>query len=221
MLPEGYVENYEQIAKDFNQTISTETMEISGLINYSFRLMGFVIGTSILDVGCGSAYALRSLWSWKCVGLDISHFQCESAFRSPQKINTVQADAQQMPFQDKNFQAVICTDLFEHVPDEKKLADEIHRVLCDNGILFFACPLGQDLSYYDSSDYDKKYKYVHLRSVSRELLNNRFSKFRRLSEVVLRSHMAIQPSPYPIVFQVYVKRSIENAYRHRPGLCNF
>lgn len=209
MLPEGYVENYEQIAKDYGVGVSTETVEISSRIRKVLAIGGFLhytTGAKVLDVGCGWGYTVGKLHISLRVGLDISHTQCKYASHLFKSANFLQADAQEIPFKDNSFHAVICTDVFEHVPDEKLLVDEIHRILCDNGILFFACPFYQDLSYYDSPEYEKNYRYVHLRSVSRKLLEKRFSKFHLLHETMITSHMAEQKSPYPIIFQVYIKK---------------
>jgi len=203
MLPEGYIENYEQIAVTFGRSFSIETFEIANLIDLFWGHSNFRPDTKVVDIGCGNGHILAGIRSFKTTGLDISYNQCKHVLGY--KISSVQADAQATPFKNDSFDVAICTDLFEHVPDEKKLIDEIDRVLRYDGILFFACPLGQDLSYYDSPEYEKKYRYIHLRSVSRELLTKRFSNFKLLNETMITSHMAKQKSPYPIVFRVYTK----------------
>ena len=206
MLPEGYIENYEQIAKDYKGIVSTETMQISSLIDASLCEMNVPFGHKVIDVGCGSGYTAGYLFSNNKFCVDASYNQCKfaSVFRSIKGV--IQADAQSLPIKNESFDVAICTDLFEHVPDEKKLVGEISRILRRGGILFFACPFEQDLRYYDSPEYEKKYRYVHLRSVSGELLERRFSKFHLLHETMITSHMAEQKSPYPIIFQVYTKR---------------
>ena len=210
MLPEGYIENYEQIAKDYKDTMSQETLSVAQLITFYLGHLPLSItpkNKKLIDIGCGSGFILyrvnKTLNGFKA-GIDISKNQCGYA-RSWYKLNAIQADAQILPIKDESFFFAVCTDVFEHVPDEKLLVDEIYRILQKDGILFFACPLEQDLSYYDSPEYERKYKYVHLRSVSRELLSDRFSKFKLLTETIITSHMANQKSPYPIIFQVYRK----------------
>ena len=206
MLPEGYVENYEQIAKDYAGVVSQETLEIAELIRYGLIMSSRMSDMRIIDVGCGSGHVLARQFSYNRhkLGIDISHGQCKDTARY--RIGTAQADAQCLPVKDKSFDVAICTDLFEHVPDENLLVDELYRVIKDNGTLFFACPYNQDLSFYNSPEYEKKYRYVHLRSVSWLALDKAFLKFHMICELYITSHMAEQKSPYPIIFQVYIKK---------------
>jgi SAM-dependent methyltransferase len=43
-----------------------------------------------------------------------------------------------LPFLDKKFDIVICAHVYEHVPDAKKLLEEIFRVLKPGGVCYFA-----------------------------------------------------------------------------------
>lgn len=212
MLPDGYIENYEQIAEDYKDIIFHEMLSISQLIMFYLKFLPFSIipkEKKVIDIGCGNGFALdqinrKILNNDFKAGIDISYNQCGYA-KTWYKLKTVQADAQLLPIKNESFFFAICIDVFEHVPDEKLLIDEIYRILQKDGILFFACPLEQDLSYYDKPEYERKYRYVHLRSVNRELLEKRFERFKLISEQFVTSHMKIQRSPYPIIFQIYRK----------------
>lgn len=47
-------------------------------------------------------------------------------------------DALNLPFQDNKFDVVICSQVYEHVPDAHKMMDEIFRVLSPGGVCYFA-----------------------------------------------------------------------------------
>ncbi len=48
------------------------------------------------------------------------------------------ADAMKLPFLSDSFDVVICSQVYEHVPDAKKMFDEIWRVLKPGGVCYFA-----------------------------------------------------------------------------------
>jgi ubiquinone/menaquinone biosynthesis C-methylase UbiE len=204
-LPDGYLENYEEIAKDI-PWVSTETEEITALVRYSMNLLG-VRPERLLDVGCGIGYMLK----WAAphhYGIDISHLNCRRT-RQCAEAKTVQTDAQSLPFKSESFDMAICTDIYEHVPRPAHMVGEIERVLRPGGLLFFACPFEQDLSYYESEKYKrfrKRYRFVHLRSVDRAMLADEFGGWDRLAEYWVQKHMEFQDEPYPILFQVYAKK---------------
>jgi len=206
MLPEGYLENYEEIAKDI-PWVSTETEELTTLVRYSMDVLGVHPGERVLDVGCGTGHMLGKVVQHG-YGIDISHLNCRRTGRTTDA-TPIQADAQFIPFKDNSFGVAFCTDLFEHVPNPRRLVEEVHRVLCPGGLLFFSCPFEQDLSYYESErykSYRKRYRYVHLRSVNRELLTIAFIDWTKMAETFVTAHMQFQDEPYPIIFQVYAKR---------------
>lgn len=47
-------------------------------------------------------------------------------------------DSMNIKFPDSSFDVVNCTHIYEHVPDSKRLMDEIYRVLRPGGVCFFA-----------------------------------------------------------------------------------
>jgi SAM-dependent methyltransferase len=50
-------------------------------------------------------------------------------------------DVQRLTYPDASFDAVTSTEVFEHVPDDRRAFDEVHRVLRPGGVLVFTVPL--------------------------------------------------------------------------------
>lgn len=76
----------------------------------------------------------------RVVGLDIDQHAIRFAqrhFRRPNLMFMV-ADAAHMPFPDADADVVLCSHLYEHVPDAKRLMDEIYRILKPGGVCYFA-----------------------------------------------------------------------------------
>lgn len=97
---------------------------------------------SVLDVGCGAiAPYVRHLESLgkRVVGVDFAYPFLEMAKQRGQD-RGVQGDATALPFPDASFDAVICSETLEHIPDDRGAIAEIHRVLRPGGLLFLTVP---------------------------------------------------------------------------------
>lgn len=47
-------------------------------------------------------------------------------------------DAMNLPYEDSSFDVIISSHIYEHVPDAGRMMDEIHRVLKNDGVCYFA-----------------------------------------------------------------------------------
>lgn len=57
----------------------------------------------------------------------------------------VQADARALPFEDAAFDAVVCSHVLEHIPEDVTVAEEIARVLSDEGVALIQVPVDHRL----------------------------------------------------------------------------
>lgn len=76
----------------------------------------------------------------KVVGTDIDREAISFAKKNFQKKNLEfkVEDAMKLSFPDNNFDVVVCTHVYEHVPDQKQLFSEIYRVLKPGGVCYLA-----------------------------------------------------------------------------------
>lgn len=96
-------------------------------------------GQKVLELGSGLGLlggAIR-----KEINGTINYFGIELAYQSSKDsgekgLLETQADVTQLPFADNSFDAIVSTDLLEHVPDAKKAVEEIVRVLKSGGKAF-------------------------------------------------------------------------------------
>lgn len=112
--------------------------------------------TDILSVGCGPAYLETQLQKRHpeihIRGIDISSAMLHHASA---EIPVEQGDAQDLPFPDKSFDAVIFITSLEFITNEKKAIIEAHRVLKPKGI-FLAALLNTKSQYFKDEYTDKK-----------------------------------------------------------------
>lgn len=73
-------------------------------------------------------------------GVDIDEPAIEHAKSQFQKANLSfqVGDALALPFPDNSFEVVICSQVYEHVPNPQKMMTELFRVLVPGGVCFFA-----------------------------------------------------------------------------------
>jgi SAM-dependent methyltransferase len=92
------------------------------------------MGSRVLDLG-GTKVDKRGQF-------DLNQYDLETIYVniSPKKNPDVIADASDLPFEDASFDAVICSELLEHVEDPLLVVREAYRVLKSGGILFVCVP---------------------------------------------------------------------------------
>jgi len=207
---DNYVENYEEISKDNSK--NKPIAESLILSNICEIITTYLDSERVIDIGCGFGNVLYNAHAKEKVAIDISLNQLQSV---DDNIIRIRAYAENIPIVSNYFDTVICSDVYEHVLDTSKLVKEIVRLLKPKGSLLFATPWKQDLSVYDSKEYQrkfKKYKYIHLRSVNDTLIKESFSKdFGIINSTLITANMDYMAlKPYPIKFIHFKKKNKEN-----------
>jgi len=88
--------------------------------------------TKILDVGCGISTVLHFL-NGKRYGIDPLAESYKNLYKYPEDIHIQKAEGEKIPFIDKYFDIVFCSNVIDHVSDPQKVVDNISRVLNKNG----------------------------------------------------------------------------------------
>ena len=95
----------------------------------------------VLEVGCGAGNILERIPKGILYGVDISSIQIERAKkRLGDKATIIKCPGESLPFDDKYFDRILCTEVFEHVFDPLPVLMELHRTLKDNGIVSLSVP---------------------------------------------------------------------------------
>jgi SAM-dependent methyltransferase len=120
-------------------------------INYS--ILNISDGDTVLDVGCGEGrHSIQAYKSAQCTlfSLDLEQKNAiktkfflklldeETHHRSHWL--SLRADAVAMPFPDGYFDKVICSEVLEHILNDRLAIKEFRRILKDNGILAVSVP---------------------------------------------------------------------------------
>lgn len=94
----------------------------------------------VLDVGCGTGAVIALLHEKypqaRYVGLDLTPSMIEAAqAKDLPNAKFVVGDAEDLPFPDAAFDAVLCSNSFHHYPDQRAFVSEAWRVLRPGGRL--------------------------------------------------------------------------------------
>jgi SAM-dependent methyltransferase len=95
-----------------------------------------------LDMGCSLGVITDHLARSArfAVGMDIDSGAIREAGASSANASFIVADVGNAPFADGMFDVIVCSQVYEHVPDLGLLIAEIYRLLRDDGVCFFSGP---------------------------------------------------------------------------------
>lgn len=109
-------------------------LPVLGLVIYASGQLK--TGASVLDVGAGDC-------PYKCILAEFDYRSTDFAsteYHRYQEIDYI-CQADDIPVSDGSFDAIVCTEVLEHVPDPKNVLIEFNRVLKSDGSLFLTAPL--------------------------------------------------------------------------------
>ncbi len=104
----------------------------------------------ILDNGCGAAVISKSLASkgYSVTGFDVSSSLLEKIKPVP-NLTLVHGDSSRLPFYNDEFDCVVCSEVLEHIKDNRPSIKEMSRVLKRSGTAIITVP---NMFCFDSLD---------------------------------------------------------------------
>ncbi len=106
----------------------------------------------MLDVGCGQGRHTAELCRWDCravgVDLDVGELKIAKyvlsykhwAHEATGYGDFLAVDATRLPFRDATFDRIVCTEVLEHIPDDRAAVRELVRVLKPGGLIAVSVP---------------------------------------------------------------------------------
>ncbi|MEM7118470.1 MAG: methyltransferase domain-containing protein [Chloroflexota bacterium] len=134
-----------------NQSLNPRSSE---MLYEAFGAFGLSGDTIILDAGCRDAQhtcRLVERFGVQAIGVDLVDFNVAQAKQViaekglEGQVTAVQANLQDLPLNDRLFDAVWCRDVLSHVPDLRRAVGELGRVLKENGRLLIYQTFATDL----------------------------------------------------------------------------
>lgn len=112
--------------------------------SYVLRKLGFIqTEGNCLDTGSSNGIITNNLSPFfkNVFGIDIDMTAMKLIDKS-QNENTgyAVADAMELPFNKNSFEAIVCSQTYEHVPSSDRLFSEINRIIKPGGLIIFSGP---------------------------------------------------------------------------------
>jgi ubiquinone/menaquinone biosynthesis C-methylase UbiE len=109
---------------------------------HDFAVRYLESGDSVLDIGCGTGVYARVLGQGRACEVFLADLSLKMLLQAQKKLlsNLMQADAEQMPFPNDFFDAIISIAMLEHVVEPDSILDEMLRVIKPGGYVFLAIP---------------------------------------------------------------------------------
>lgn len=133
------------------------------MITIDFTRLDLQPGDRVLDIGCGEGRHTAKVWESPgvfCVGADMCHrdllisqkklrlheelsggsADSDRTLKQSSVWTLMAADITELPFEDQSFDTIICSEVMEHIHDEKRALAELARILRPGGSLALSVP---------------------------------------------------------------------------------
>lgn len=122
----------------------------------------------VLEIGCGISPMLNAGSNVIYTDLSrqaLSHLKSHS--RKGRSAEYAVCEAGALPFRSESVEAVVCSEVIEHIPDDTAALREFSRVLARGGELFLTCPVNPKLYGFDDSFVGHHRRYVPAELIGR------------------------------------------------------
>ncbi|NJB86834.1 SAM-dependent methyltransferase [Lewinella marina] len=152
--PANYVEHYQRDAETFDYFAPPPDPATLHEIERLHQEILHQLPTSarvVLDVGCGNGWVARELLGRKdaVVSFDLALKNATEALRLYPAENhfAVAGDAFDLPFRDNSIDAVISSEVMEHVPEVPPYLANLIRVVKPGGTIVISTPYNETIQY--------------------------------------------------------------------------
>ncbi len=125
----------------------------------------------ILNVGVATGATTQMLQKYGEVTSVEYDIHCCRFLLEKVGITAINASLTDLPFEKESFDLVCAFDVIEHIEDDKKALEEIHRVLIKNGVYFITVP-AFDLLWSKHDEVNHHIRRYRLSKLSGLILNN-------------------------------------------------
>ncbi|UUX91685.1 methyltransferase domain-containing protein [Methanoplanus endosymbiosus] len=128
----------QKVKKIFDHIMLNPTYVSTKKIEQVLKKSKLLNCNKILDVGCGDKKYHKLFSSSSYIGLEYPSNTEDHPVDI--KLPDIWGDARKLPFKDNYFEALICFQVLEHIPETSEIIQEFNRVLMLDGKLIISVP---------------------------------------------------------------------------------
>lgn len=216
------IENGRLVPKEKYDNLQEYLLYLRHVTAYNFTLP-YVIGRSVLDVGCGAGYGTYFLSNHakKVIGIDISKEAIEYCNRTytAENLNFVQTFGRSFPFEEASFDTCISLQVIEHInPREvKHWLSEIKKVMKNKGTLIVSTP-NKKLRLLPfqrpwNTNHQKEYDFIEFRKLLQSSFGNvKIKGLYGTKNIQIIEGNRVKQKP----INVYVRNPLIDLFHHYP-----
>ncbi|HOK40182.1 MAG TPA: class I SAM-dependent methyltransferase [bacterium] len=163
--------NEEKLKKFFDKQVKQRNIKFSkDLIikyeqttknNWIKKLLNIKENDIILNAGCGNTTELlvfsSTIKNFKIIGVDLSFqmlFDAKTKITKEKNLYLINCNLQKLPFKKNTFNKIICSEVIEHIENNRILLNEFRQVLKNEGEIIITTP--NKISLYGIEKYVRK-----------------------------------------------------------------
>jgi len=134
---------YENFSSQWDRKINKRETEKRLKVVFNELLEGHSLkGAKVLEIGCGLGYFSERAYKLgaKVTGVDVGKNLLKISKKRVPKGIFILGSASQLPFSKESFDFVLCTEVIEHVENQRKAIEEMFRVIKKGGMLVITSP---------------------------------------------------------------------------------
>ncbi len=155
-LEDIILRNTQRFADDYGKSFqSWSYYRQMSLYKYRTVIEMILVGSpkTVIDMGCGNNILIRSLAEFRpdieCFGIDVSKNELEYGIQQESQVHFLRADILDgVPFRDGSIDAILSSDVIEHLDYPGQLLQEAGRLLKTGGRFVVTCPHSESITQH-------------------------------------------------------------------------
>lgn len=126
---------YDSLASVYDEVFTDHLLHIEKITELLAEKSSGKLGCKVLDLACGTGLLSTKLagQGFQVTGLDISSRSLDVLRKKDSRVRAVCGNVEDLPFDDDEFDSVVCLGAWRHFDDPGRVVDEIYRVLTPDG----------------------------------------------------------------------------------------
>ncbi|RZJ99241.1 MAG: class I SAM-dependent methyltransferase [Flavobacterium sp.] len=193
-------------------------------MNYTRKIQSKISHGSVLEIGCGNGYLLKTLsdGGFDCYGIEPSPLAYNHA-KNVLKLNVDNCFLHESKFYDQQFDVIVMIDVVEHISEMNLFMQQITKVLKPGGFIFIGTGDINSLNArIGGANWGYFYTWEHVSFFNRASIKLLLEKFKFTEIEVRKTSLKHKPVENLIEFGKNIVKKVVNPFlkkKYYHGIC--